>query len=324
MLNRFTRANAQTVSHLPSFERWHAAAVLALLATVLMPADAYACACGCAVFDVGTSSLLPSGPGGTVFMEYDFLDQTTNRDGNKTAPAADNTDKEIRSNFLVAGGQYMFNASWGVMAEIPYTDRYFRTSDPGDPGAFSHGALGDIRLMGVYSGFSADMSTGIVFGVKLPTGDHTYPNFDADVEIGSGSTDLLIGGYHSGSLTSDRAFSYYTQVLYQHAVSTQYAYRPGPEFNAAAGVSYNNIQFGDGFHIAPILELIVSDRGRDGEANGDPVDSGYSRLLIAPGVELDHGDWKLYADVEIPVYDHVNGDQLAAPAALKFIASYDL
>lgn len=307
-----------------SFERWHALAVLILLVIVLMPANALACACGCAVFDVGTSSLLPTGPGGTVFMEYDFLDQTTNRDGNKSASAADNTDKEIRSNFLVAGGQYMFNSSWGVMAEIPYTDRYFRTSDPGDPGAFEHGGLGDIRLMGVYSGFSADMSTGLVFGVKLPTGDHTYPNFDADVEIGSGSTDVLIGGYHSGYLAADNSFSYFVQVLYQHEVATQDAYRPGPELNGAVGVSYNNIQFGNGFHIAPIVELIVSDRGRDGEASGDPVNSGYSRLLIAPGVELDRDAWKLYADVEIPVYDHVNGNQLAAPAAVKFIASYSL
>ena len=62
-----------------SFERWHALAVLILLVIVLMPANAFACACGCAVFDVGTSSLLPTGPGGTVFLEYDFLDQTKNK-----------------------------------------------------------------------------------------------------------------------------------------------------------------------------------------------------------------------------------------------------
>ena len=196
-----------------SFERWHALAVLILLVVVLMPANAFACACRLRGVR-RASSLLPTGPGGTVFLEYDFLDQTKNWSGNNSAPAANNTDKEIRSNFLVAGGQYMFNSSWGVMAEIPYTDRYFRTSDPGDPGTFSHGASGDIRLMGVYSGSPADMSTGLVFGVKLPTGDHNYPNFDADVEIGSGSTDLLIGSYHSGSLTADRSFSYFTQILY--------------------------------------------------------------------------------------------------------------
>jgi hypothetical protein len=149
--------------------------------TALTPGAVLACACGCAVFDVGTSSLLPNGPGLTVFGEYDFLNQTKNWSGLSSAPAADNTDKNIRSNFYLAGGQYMFNDSWGVMAEVPYTDRAFRTTDPGDPGTFDHGSLGDVRLMGVYSGFSPDMSTGITFGVKLPTGDHTYPNFDPDV-----------------------------------------------------------------------------------------------------------------------------------------------
>jgi hypothetical protein len=34
--------------------------------------------------------------------------------------------------------------------------------------------------------------------------------------------------------------------------------------------------------------------------------------------------WKLYADVEVPVWQHMNGNQLIAPYALKFIASYSL
>src|ERR1700733_4624646 len=91
------------------FEHCHVLAILALLAVVLVPEDAFACACGCAVFDVGTSSLLPSGPGGTVFLEYDFLDQTTNWSGGHSPPGADNDDKKIRSDFFVAGGQNMFN-----------------------------------------------------------------------------------------------------------------------------------------------------------------------------------------------------------------------
>jgi hypothetical protein len=33
--------------------------------------------------------------------------------------------------------------------------------------------------------------------------------------------------------------------------------------------------------------------------------------------------WKLYGDVEIPVFQHVNGNQLIAPAAVKLIASYN-
>ena len=70
------------------------------------------------------------------------------------------------------------------------------------------GALGDIRLEGIYTGFFADKSAGVTFGLKLPTGDWTYNNaygdVDRDSEIGSGSTDILLGGFYRGNLDRDR------------------------------------------------------------------------------------------------------------------------
>lgn len=296
-------------------------AAFAFSAMLAATGAALACACGCAVFDVGTSSLLPSGPGATAFVEYDFLDQNTDWGGTSRAPASADDDKEIRTNFFLAGGQYMFNDSWGVMAEVPYTDRLLRTETaPGMIGSFWHSALGDIRLMGVYSGFSSEMSTGVLFGAKLPTGDHTYPNFDPDTQIGQGSTDVLLGGFHTGSLTPSQSFGYFAQALWEHEVLIQYGYRPGAEVNAAFGVSYNDAALGD-VHVAPILQLLLSRRERDGDINGDPVNTGYTRLIAAPGVEFDRGAWKLYADVEVPFYQDMNGHQLVAATALKFILS---
>jgi hypothetical protein len=294
----------------------------ALACATFNPSAAFACACGCAVFDVGTSSLLPSGPGGVVFLEYDFLDQTTNWSGGHNASGAANDDKKIHSDFLVLGGQYMFNHDWGVMAEIPVTHRGFLTADPGTPTEFDHTALGDVRLMATYSGFSPDMSTGIIAGVKLPTGDSTYANFDPDVEIGSGSTDLLLGGYHSGLLSSDGVFGYYGQILWQHEIATQHGYTPGSELNASLGASYNGWMIGT-TELSPVLQAVMSVRGRDG-GTGDPDNTGYTRLLISPGLKADMGSWKLYGDLEIPVYQAVTGNQLIAPVALKFIASYSL
>ena len=43
---------------------------VAAFSTVFLPSLALACACGCAIFDVGTSTLLPAGPGGTIFAEW--------------------------------------------------------------------------------------------------------------------------------------------------------------------------------------------------------------------------------------------------------------
>ncbi|HTQ15450.1 MAG TPA: hypothetical protein VMH86_16390 [Rhizomicrobium sp.] len=290
----------------------------------VLPATAMACACGCAVFDVGTSTLLPSGPGTTLFGEYDFLDQTKNWSGTHRAPAANNDDKEIKTDFFLAGVQHMFNDDWGVMAEIPYTDRAFTTDTGSGVPTFHHSALGDIRLMGVYSGFSPDMSSGIIFGVKLPTGDHTYANFDPDTEIGSGSTDLLLGGYTSGSFDATQKFTWFAQVLWQHHLATQNNYVPGSELNGAVGVSYSGWTLAQNVALTPVLQVLASERGRDGGAMGEPDDTGYQRLIVSPGLSLSVNQWKLYADVELPVYQHMNGNQLIAPYALKFIASYSL
>jgi hypothetical protein len=286
------------------------------------PSPALACACGCSVFEVGTSSLLPSGPGGTVFLEYDLLDQTKNWSGSSSAPKADNDDKHIRSNFYVAGGQYMFNDEWGVMAELPYTERFQASADSGAVESSSHSSIGDARLMGVYSGFSPDMSSGVVFGVKLPTGDHNFAGFDTDVQIGSGSTDLLLGGYHSGELNTTGDWVWYAQALWQHEVATREHYVPGSERNASLGISYNDWSVGD-VRIAPIVQALYSGRGHDTGDAGDPSNTGYDRALVAPGISFATQDWTLYADVELPVWQHVTGNQLIAPAAFKVIVSHD-
>jgi hypothetical protein len=296
-------------------------AFAALAITTALPSAAFACACGCAVFDVGTATLLPSGPGGTFFIQYDFLNQTTNWSGGHSAPGANNDDKKIRSDFFVAGGQYMFNNDWGVMVEVPLTHRGFLTADSGTPEEFDHTALGDVRVMANYTGFSNDMSTGIIAGLKLPTGDSTYPNFDSDVEIGSGSLDLLLGAYHTGSISADGNWNYYAQIMWQHQIATQHHYTPGSELNGALGISWAGWTVGNA-QISPIFQIIASYRGRDGGLAGDPDETGYARLLIGPGIKADFGTWSLYADVEHPVLQSVNGNQLIAPVAVKFTTSF--
>ncbi len=238
------------------------------------------------------------------------------------APGADNDDKKIRSDFFVAGGQYMFNNDWGVMAEVPVTHRGFLTADSGTPEEFDHTAFGDVRLMVNYTGFSSDMSSGVIAGVKLPTGDSTYANFDSDVEIGSGSTDILLGAYHNRRDHAHGRLDYYSQIMWQHEMSTQHHYTPGSELNGAVGVSYQGWTVGKA-QISPVFQVIASYRGRDGGV-GDPDNTGYERLLLSPGVKADFGTWTLYADAEAPVLQSVNGNQLIAPVALKFVASYRL
>src|ERR1700690_1623113 len=140
-----------------------------LLAGMLAPTLVHACACGCGVFDVATSSMLPNGSGGMAYLQYDFQDQDRNWSGTSQAPSQNNGDKQIETDFFTAGFQYMFTSSWGVQLEVPYDYRTFKTisAAPGNPvTTLNWGALGDIRLEAIYAGFFTDQSAGVTCGLK--------------------------------------------------------------------------------------------------------------------------------------------------------------
>lgn len=293
-------------------------------ALLVAPSAALACACGCQVFDVGGAPLMAAAGGGEAFLEFDYMNQTQNLSGTHDAPGADNDDKRLRSDFVVAGVQYMINQDWGVMAELPVTNRQFSTENDAGTAVdtFNHTAFGDVRLMGVYTGLSPDMSTGFTFGLKLPTGDWRYAGFDRDTSIGSGSTDLLFGGYHVGAVNKSGTWSWFSQGLFDVPVAAQGGYRPGVEFDGDVGISYTAwTSRSGGVSVSPVLQLLGSERFRDSGPEADPPNSGYGRLLISPGVQVVAGDWKLYGDVEFPVYQNVNGNQLVASDLIKFVVS---
>ena len=71
---------------------------------LLAPRGARACACGCGIYEVGTSSMIPTGAGIETFFDYDYQDQNQNWSGSSEAPAADNDDKNIRTSWYNARG----------------------------------------------------------------------------------------------------------------------------------------------------------------------------------------------------------------------------
>ena len=308
---------------------------LAML-SALVPGFALACACGCGVFDVGTATMILTHPGGMFYIEDDYQNQDQNWVGSHAAPASNNTNKEIETNFGGVGLDYNFNRNWGMSVKIPYWLRIFR-NDIGSPGApdiqsYRHSAIGDVRVLGTYTGFSPDMSTGLSIGLKLATGDWTYPNFDRDTSIGTGTTDLLLGGYHLGTLSVDNHLKWFVEALFDRAFNTREGYRPGNETDVAAGLLYDGFQLGNSGKLSALLQVIGSDRLHDSGVNADPPNSGYQRVLLSPGLEADVGKWRFYADAEFRLYHYANAapsvategtqGQLVAPVLVKFIVSY--
>ena len=268
-------------------------------------------------------------------------------------PAANNGDKRISTDWYVVGMNYMINRDWGVGVRIPTAHRAFTTDnnfvapgvpDPTPPGSdvgtYHASVLGDIELTGMYTGFSKDMSKGLIFGVKLPTGDYTVPNFDRDTQIGTGSTDLILGGFWRGMITGDNAWQYFSQIKYVQPLWTTATYnsdlgamadyRPGASIDGAAGITYNNwYHVGPFDKLAPLLQVIVSHRNHDSGLASNPGDTGYDRVFISPGIDItkviddEHNrTFKLYGDVEVPVYQQANGNQLVAPYLFKIVAGY--
>lgn len=169
------------------------------------------------------------------------------------------------------------------------------------------------------------MSTGVTYGLKLPTGDFNFNStiVDRDSQIGTGSTDITLGGFHRQALTNDNIWSWFAQAQLDQPVLTREGYRPGTEVDAAAGIHYNGWSLGN-VKITPLAQVIVSERTRDsGPNSASPVASGYQRVLLSPGIEFDLNQVSAYADVEVPVYQHFTGNQLAAPVLVKFIVAYN-
>ena len=328
-----------------SHARGASLAVAALAFAAALPGTAQACACGCGIFDVGDGSVMPmmADSGFSVFYRFSSMVQNSNHEQGHAASPDDNTDKRIATDFHTIGAEIRLAPAWTLMAEVPIYDRHFTTTATDGMGqniieTVPLTAAGDLMLRMTYSGFSRDMSSGVSLGIKLPTGRNTSPLdaygnavYDHDTLPGTGSTDLLLGAWHIGHFGNSRA-AWFVQANYQFAVATQDAYRPGNEADVALGVSYD-LPLGGPVKVAPVLQWLGSVRAHDSGANADPFNSGYQRLLIAPGVRVQlTRKLSLYGDVAFPVAQYVNAarpsdnadsmGQLAAPVLFKLQVNY--
>jgi hypothetical protein len=287
------------------------APVGALAALILSSSpSARACACGCGIYELGTDSMLPAGSGVMAFVDYAYQDQDQNWSGDSRASADDNPDKDIRTSFATLALQDMVTRSWGLRLDLPYERRHFETTggaSGSDLVSLDYEGFGDIRIEALYTGFSPD---------------DAYGDVDRDTEIGSGSTDLLLGAFYRMSLGASQGFREFTQVQLDLPVLTQSEYRPGAEADAAAGIYYTGLSIGR-VKVSPMAQVKVSLRGRDSGANAsDPVASGFERLILAPGLEFSLHPVTVYADVEFPTWQHFTGNQLASPVMLRLDVSW--
>ena len=181
--------------------------------------------------------------------------------------------------------------------------------------------LNDVRVIGRYQLLSVanplkPASAGITFGIKLPTGKYDVDNekgalAERSMQPGTGTTDLILGGYYHQKLTEIGA-SWFAQAQYQHALNTRENYRPGAQLGLDLGVRKS---LAGGFGVQAQLNYVH--KGADSGSEAEPESSGGRFLYASPGVSyaLPHA-MQLYAFYQVPLHRHVRGVQLTANRAL--------
>jgi hypothetical protein len=294
-----------------------------LLFLGLAPIAAEACsACGCTL-DTDDAVATAGSTGLRVDGRFDYVNQNELLLGGKTPGAADldPTQREVqhqtRNYMMTLGIDYSFDGPWGVNLAIPVFDRFHTSySDPDNPGILSGSKwteLSDVRLLGRYTGLDDSRNYGILFGLKLPTGD-TRTNFssgtvagtplDRGLQPGSGTTDLLLGFTQTGQF--GERLSWFATELWQKPLNDHDDFRPGQTLNANLGLRYQLDET-----LTPQLQINAQNRWRDSGAQSDRANSGGEVIYVSPGLTVNLGEGtSVYGFVQLPVYQRVGGLEL--------------
>lgn len=306
---------------------------LALMLGGLGYTGAQACStCGCTLnTDLGNQGV-QGGTGWRLDLRYDVVDQSQLRQGGSavsvTVPAPYEVEQRTRNGYFDLGLDYGFNRSWGVDLLLPLVGRFHSTFGVGDtrPSDSEYSsAVGDVRVLGRYTGFEPDMSSGILFGFKLPTGatDRSFDSgpdrgapIDPPLQPGTGTTDAMLGAYHFGEF--DGTAGWFAQAMYQHALDSHAGYKPGDSFNLNAGLRFYWLE-----SVTPQLQFNYQVRARDSGQAADAPNSGGRVLYVSPGVSFvfDSG-WHGFVFVQFPLHQYVNGLQLAPTRIISAGTSY--
>ena len=288
--------------------------------------------CGSAFCMVNTSWNVQGAwtePGLRFDLRYEYIDQDQPRAGSGKVgvgqiPQHHDEVRSINRNWL-AGFDYTFNNDWGAAVTVPVSDRD-HTHIHNHRGqqlleTWSFTQVGDLRVLGRRQWHSEDRDAlrldtyGVNFGLKLPTGDTGVRNgagalAERTLQPGTGTTDLLIGGYFHRALGSGS--SWFVDTLVQTPFSEHDNFKPGTRVSLDLGYRYEATD-----KLGLMLQLNALHKSRDRGSDAEPEDSGGRFLLLSPGLSyVVTKNAQIYGFLQLPLYQYVNGVQLTADWAV--------
>jgi len=259
-------------------------------------------------------------------LRYEFIDQDQPRAGRDAVGVGEipRHHDEVRTlnRNLIATLDYGFDAAWGVSFALPVVSRDHRHihNHHGEKldESWHFTRLGDARVLGRYQFPAVQEETGrtrfvgLLFGAKLPTGSFDVTNDEGEaaertLQPGSGTTDAVLGASYREVLPALRS-SWFAQVQVQAPLHSRRNYRPGRQAGIDLGWRYEATG-----RLGLVVQANYQAKGRDSGDEAEAEDSGSRVLSLSPGATyaLDRGA-QVYAFVQLPVYQNVNGVQLTA------------
>ena len=312
--------------------------IIPAIVITIVPTSVLACAsCGCTLSSDWESQGFTVHSGLKVDVRYDYLNQDQLRHGTGKISATNasqmvtstgdpqEVEKYTRNNYLTMGLDYTFSANWGINVQLPFISRSHSTLGVNSNGSYpAVGAydskisgLGDVKVIGRYQGFTPQHNSGIMFGLKLPTGSHTKTGTSTDpvnpgdvalidrgLQPGTGTTDALLGAYYFDSLSKN--WDYFTQATVQTALNSKDDYKPGTGYNINLGVRYMGFA-----EVMPQLQLNTRYVEHDTGVNADQTSTGGTLAYLSPGLVVPiTKQASVYGFVQLPIYQNVRGVQL--------------
>ena len=254
-------------------------------------------------------------------VRFDLLNQNQLRSGSGTPgtwPIAPH-EQEVFTKTQSLNLTYDYSKGpWGVNVQVPYLERSHATNgfnyDETDAGTSYKTGFGDMRVIWRFMGVLKSRSLGLQLGVKVPTGEFRQ-NFnggaiagnplDRGLQLGTGTTDLIVGAYHFANIAKD--WNYFSQIVADLPLASREGYIPGNSLSANLAIRYHHFQ-----KFVPQLQFNARVLARDHGINASPADSGGTTVYVSPGFTVNiTKNVSSYVFFQLPIYQYLNGYQLA-------------
>jgi hypothetical protein len=307
--------------------------VLAAATALLLPTLPAHASCGSASCSLMTDrfaeGLGDPHQGWSVDLRLEAVTQDQLRRGTKDISASQVTDEETierrtRNLNVVTTIGYGINADWSLWLRIPVVNRDHKhdvvdedTGDIGEAEKWRFTRLADVQAVArrQFSTEGSAFTYAVFGGFKLPTGSTKVSNDDGvraerALQPGSGTVDAIVGVSARQALGLSNAV--FGQASVTRSLGAYDDYKPGQRSELSLGWSHAYTPT-----LGAVLQLNLRHKSRDRGAQAEPELSGSTMLDLSPGVTVGVGQAStIYAYVQVPVYQDVNGVQLVPRYAL--------